>query len=157
MNNQGPVKLLVDSREKWPFIWAPYFTDNVILERATLETGDVAVAELEDFGAVERKTIPDMLNCLGRDRIRFIKELQRARYCGSFMVIIEGDLQSLILQCGELHPNAILASLASWQAQYCPFFFSSTVELAARTAEYFLLRPLREAEKVNKALAKLAP
>jgi ERCC4-type nuclease len=156
MNNQKPVRLLVDSREKWPFIWAPYFTDRVIVERATLETGDVAVAGLEDFGAVERKTIPDMLNCLGRDRIRFIKELQRARYCGSFMVIIEGDLQSLILQCRELHPNSILASLASWQAQYCPFFFASTPELAARTAEYFLLRPVKQAEKIKKAFAKVA-
>jgi DNA invertase Pin-like site-specific DNA recombinase len=78
-------------------------------ELSSLETGDVALAGLEEFGAVERKTIPDMLNCLGRDRIRFIKELQRARYCGAFMVIIE-----TLLPNGKRNPAAgiMLALLA---------------------------------------------
>jgi hypothetical protein len=89
-------------------------------------------------------------------RGRFTKVLQRGRYCSRFIVIVEATLADVLRQARELHENAIIASLASWQYNYCPFLFAGTPELAARTAESFLLKQMRDVEKASKTFAKAA-
>ena len=58
--------ILVDSRDPWPHPWAVHFSDAVKLRRGALETGDLALAALPDGAVVERKTVSDLLGCIGR-------------------------------------------------------------------------------------------
>ena len=46
-------------------------------EAATLATGDYTVKGLEHVVAVERKSLPDLLGCIGRDHARFDREVLR--------------------------------------------------------------------------------
>jgi len=43
----------------------------------TLATGDYSIAELESVVAIERKSQADMLSCIGGERERFEREVQR--------------------------------------------------------------------------------
>ncbi len=112
---------------------------------------------LPDAAVVERKTVPDLLGCIGSNRQRFERELKRGRYVGRFMVIIEGTLADVIEKAQEMiHPASIIGTLAAWQRRYCPILFAGTPELAARVAESFLCSQIREVERQAKALAKLS-
>ena len=72
--------ILIDSREPWPHPWTAHFSPAVKVERGCLETDDVAMAIFPEGAVVERKTVPDLLACIGRERERFERELKRSRY-----------------------------------------------------------------------------
>jgi DNA excision repair protein ERCC-4 len=116
----------------------------VKLERGALETGDLALSTLPDGAVVERKTVNDLLACIGRERERFERELKRGRYVGRFMVIVEGTLADVLEQARGVHINAIIGTLAAWQRRYAPFCFAGNVAPAARVAEAFLCGQARE-------------
>ena len=66
------VVCLVDSREQNPLSLDPLRT-----QPATLPTGDYSVKGLEHIVCIERKSLDDLLGCVGRERERFERELQR--------------------------------------------------------------------------------
>jgi DNA excision repair protein ERCC-4 len=144
--------ITVDSREPWPHPWSAYFSTAVHLERGTLETGDLALAALPDGAVVERKTVSDLLGCIGRERERFERELKRGRYVGRFVVIVEGTLADVLNEARGIHGNAIVGTLAAWTRRYCPFLFAGDTENAARIAEAFLCGQARETERFAQAL-----
>ena len=79
MKNALPAKLdpsnvvaVVDTREQRPLSLDPLRT-----EPATLATGDYSLKGLESHVCIERKSLDDLLGCVGRDRERFERELQR--------------------------------------------------------------------------------
>src|SRR5438067_6494321 len=152
MKDKEPIKLLVDSREPWPHPWAAHFSATLELERGCLETGDIALAALLDGAVVERKTVPDLLGCIGTSRDRFERELKRSRYLGRLIVIVEGTLADVFAQSRGIHPGAIIGTLAAWQRRYAPVCFAGNVETAAKIAESFLLGQVREIERAAKAL-----
>src|SRR5437763_1557404 len=63
---------LIDSREQLPLCLDP-----LRVEPGTLATGDYSVKGLEHVVAIERKSAEDMLSCVGRERGRFDREIQR--------------------------------------------------------------------------------
>ena len=65
------VTALVDSREQTPLDLSP-----LAVEVATLPTGDYSVRGLEHIVVIERKSLPDLLAVIGRDRRRFDREVQ---------------------------------------------------------------------------------
>ena len=79
--------IIIDTREDWPHVWAPHFFDKVQLVRGTLETGDLCLAALPDGAIVERKTVPNLLGCIGKGRDRFERELKRSRYVARLLVV----------------------------------------------------------------------
>jgi ERCC4-type nuclease len=87
---------------------------------------DLCVAALPDGAVVERKTVPDLLSCIGKSRDRFERELKRSRYLGRLMVIVEGTLADVFAQSRGIHPSAIIGTLAAWQRRYAPFCFCDT-------------------------------
>ena len=139
------MRIAIDTREPWPHPWAPYYSAHFILERATLDTGDMALAALPDGALVERKTVSDLLGCIGKGRERFERELKRSRYCGRLIVIVEGTLAEVLHETRTIHPNAILGTLAAWQRRFPPFCFAGRQETAARLAESFLRGQFRDA------------
>jgi DNA excision repair protein ERCC-4 len=58
------VVAIVDTREQLPLDLAP-----LAVEVGTLATGDYSVRGLVDVIAIERKSLPDLLGCIGQDRI----------------------------------------------------------------------------------------
>ena len=152
------MRLLVDNREPKEHGWFPYFSEDVKIEWGTLETGDFALAALPDAAVIERKSVGDLLACLGRERERFERELQRSRYVGRLVVVCEGSMANLLCEArrrgGGLSDASILGTLAAWQRRFCPFFFAGSVHVAAEFTERFLRGQIKEAERTAKALKK---
>ena len=149
----------MDSRESAdPHPWLPFFSSDVVIERGTLETGDFALAALPDAGCVERKATGDLLACLGRERERFERELQRGRYVGRMIVVCEGSMADLANEArrrgGGLSYNSIVGTLAAFQRRYCPFFLAGSIQVAAEFSERFLRGQIAEVQRTAKALSK---
>ncbi|MFH1266678.1 MAG: hypothetical protein ABIK89_13190 [Planctomycetota bacterium] len=66
------VCAVIDTREQIPLDLAP-----LQVTQGTLATGDYSVRGLEPFVAVERKSLPDRIGCVGVERERFDREVQR--------------------------------------------------------------------------------
>ena len=64
------VVAIIDSREQLPLDLAPLQT-----VPGTLTTGDYSVKGLESIVAIERKSLSDLLSCIGTSRERFDKEI----------------------------------------------------------------------------------
>ncbi len=66
------VVAIVDTREQLPLGLTPLQS-----VEGTLTTGDYSVAGLKHVVAIERKSLPDLLGCIGQQRDRFDREVQR--------------------------------------------------------------------------------
>lgn len=94
----------------------------------TLTTGDFSLAGLTNKVSIEVKTLEDMIGCVGRDRDRFNREVQRLNAYPCRLFIIEGSKSSILLKQyrGNVHPNAILGSLSGWQMAGLPIYWSES-------------------------------
>ena len=72
------MRVIVDSRKQAPFPFRGPRYEGVTVEVGALSVGDYSLAGLADKVAVERKELSDLVACLGRERERFERELQRA-------------------------------------------------------------------------------
>ena len=143
--------IIVDSREKSPFQF-----ETLPSEVGSLDTADYSVKGLTHLIAVERKSVNDLLACVGRERARFKRELQRLRAYRFRLVVIESDAATL--WTGEwrskLTPAHVIGSLAAWTAQYClPMWLGGNADKAAGFVERYLYQCARtvamEAEAVR--------
>ncbi len=139
--------IAIDTREPWPHPWTRFWP-TVAIQRATLETGDLALAGALNGAVIERKTIPDFLAAIGQERERFTKELSRARFLQSFAIVVEGTLADVVRQSRGVHPSAIVGTVAAWTRRGFPVVFASTPEIAAEFALRFLTQPLAEAQRM---------
>lgn len=112
-------QIIQDTREQRPYRFENSTED-------ALQTGDYSVEGLEDKVVIERKELSDFFNCIGNDRDRFTRELERLAEFDLPIVLIEAEFAE-VLKPGEngsgLHPNSILGSIASWTAKYGITFF----------------------------------
>ena len=145
-----PITLIVDTREPAPHPWRRWLPAHVTLDRATLDTGDFAVAGLPDAAVVERKTVSDFLGCLTANRERFERELARSRHVGRFVVIVEGTLLDCILNRGGLSEASLLGTVAAWSRRFCPILFAGTERHAAELAFRFLAGQITEGQRIVK-------
>lgn len=133
--------IIIDSREQRPLHFKALAS-----ARGTLATGDYSIAGLTHLVAVERKSLDDLLACVGRDRDRFKRELQRLRTHRFRLLVIEADAATI--DRGEwrsnLQPSHVLGSLAAWQAQYgLPVWLAGDHDGAARYVERYLYQAAR--------------
>lgn len=149
--------IIIDTREQTPW------TFTLPTEVATLDAGDYSVKGLEHLIAVERKSLSDLLGCIGTHRGRFKRELQRLRGYRFRMLIVETTAAAL--EAGEwrskVHPNAVLGSLAAWTAQYDLLIWpGGDNEASGRFAERYLVQAVqtiaREAQAVGVTVLKEA-
>lgn len=115
-----PLRVVVDTREQAPydFAGASCYAGTVV-EQGSLSTGDYSLKGLEHLVAVERKSLPDFVACLGRERDRFVRELERGRGLECFAVVVEGDFASLAHHDyrGQLDAHSACQSVASFVAR----------------------------------------
>lgn len=107
------IVALVDSREQVPLDIAPLRT-----EPGILQTGDYALKALPNAIRIERKSLSDLVGCIGRDRERFEREIERLMAFPVRILLIESTWAAIELGKwrGKVKPNAVIGSLLGWQA-----------------------------------------
>lgn len=160
-----PLPVVVDSREQAPysFAGAPCYAGTTV-EPGTLQTGDYSIRGFESAVAVERKSLPDFVACLGRERERFVRELERARGLQAFAVVVEADYRELAHHDyrGLLNAHSACQSVASFMARMrVPILFAGTRQGGEYAVWSFLRQWLEgkrhELKAVEKALHSTAP
>lgn len=137
------MHVIIDSREQVPFEFAHRYFDGTLVSRGTLQTGDYSLAGLEDYIAIERKSLQDLVACLGRERPRFERELIRGRGLEFFCVVCEGSWRDIANgnYKGKLHAHSAAQSVAAFMARNkIPFFFSDS----RKAAEYITWSLLKQ-------------
>ena len=151
------MKILIDSREQTPFTFQGKTYADVQTETATLATGDYSLAGLTDKIAVERKSLADLVQCLGRERERFERELIRAAALDCFAVVIEADWRELAQgqYRSQLNPHSACQSIAAFTARLkIPFIFSGSRAGAEYMTWSVLRQYLEGARKRLRAIVK---
>ncbi len=141
------MTILVDTREQRPFTFERY---DVQIQPGTLTVGDYSLAGLQDKVAVERKSLPDLVGCLGRERERFERELQRGAALDAFAVVVEGSWSDLANGNfrSQLNPHAACQSTLAFMARYrVPFLFAGSRPAAEYSVWGFLRQYLEGARK----------
>lgn len=129
------LTVIIDTREQ-----APISVDPMRSICATLATGDYSVKNLESKICVERKSLADLTQSLGRERERFDKEMQRILAYPHRCLVIEGTLEDVIAHKyqSRIHPNAVLSSLMGYASHGIPFVFCGSRDQMSDLVKRFL-------------------
>lgn len=129
--------ILVDTREQMPLLFRGEVT-----QRATLATGDYsctcAGVDLRGVVAVERKSVSDLLACVGGQRERFERELERLSKIKFRALVIEGTLIEVVDATAgrRLTPSQVLGSVLAWVFKFsiAPIFADNRTAAAVVVA-----------------------
>ena len=116
-------KIIVDSREK-----KPLFSGCLV---KGLNVGDYSLEGFEDRIAIERKSLPDLFQSLGKDHDRFRKELERSKSLNFFIILIDGTYDQCFsksfkgAEFSRLKGDTVCRILSTLQVKYgVNYFFS---------------------------------
>lgn len=151
-----PLRIIQDSREQAPFRFEGF---PAVVEVAGLDAGDYSLAGFERRVAIERKSLPDLVACLGVERERFARELARLRGYDCAAIVIEASADDL--RAGhfraKLNPEAAWQSVLAFAQRYrIPFFWSESRADAEETTFHLLRHYQHDRMRELKALS-LAP
>ena len=125
--------ILIDTREQLPLEFPGFLTSS-----ATLATGDYSCVcdsvDLRGVVAIERKSVSDLLGCIGQQRERFERELSRLSEIRFRAIVIEGTLADVITATAgrQLTPNQVTGSVLAWVFKYgVPVIFAGNRALAS--------------------------
>ncbi len=106
------VTAIVDTREQLPLCLDP-----LRVQVGTLDTGDYSLLGCDHI-RIERKSLDDLLGCVGRDRERFDREVQRLLAFPVRVLLVEASWPQIELGQwrSKLKPEAVIGSLLGWQA-----------------------------------------
>lgn len=128
------ITVLVDTREKEKNYYKLEYAPGKVLkhETATLYTGDYTIKGLENHVAIERKSLDDLMGCIGQHRERFQKEVDRLRGFEVKALVVETDWQTIAegRYRSRVKSSAALGSLMGWIAQGIPVIMADNHERA---------------------------
>jgi ERCC4-type nuclease len=143
------VRAISDTREQCPVDLSP-----LRVEVGTLATGDYSVAGLEHVIAIERKSLPDLLGCIGQERERFDREIMRLLAYQVRALVVESTWPEI--EAGQwrskITPAAALGSLLGWGAMGLPIYMVGTHERAGRYIARLLVTAARRRWREARAL-----
>ena len=141
MSDMPEFKIIRDSREKRGFdLDGPTSV-------AGLKTCDYTIDGFQDDIGIERKSMDDLIACLGKQRDRFERELVRARDFQYSAVIVEGTFADLAAgnYISRMNPKSAVESISAFEVRYrIQFLFCCNQSLAARKCESLLRKFWRE-------------
>ena len=106
--------IVIDTREQ-----KPYFQSYPQAVVKKLKTGDYSLKGFEHIVVVERKQVGDILGCIGHDRKRFEKELERMQKIRYKAIVIEGKESELYTYgATQVSHAAIRWSIVSFMVKY---------------------------------------
>ncbi|MCI7568994.1 MAG: hypothetical protein MSH25_06415 [Desulfovibrio sp.] len=151
------MKIVTDSREQLPFSFAGERYKGTVVEAGTLAVGDYSLEGLTDKVAVERKELADLVACLGRERERFERELQRGAALDAFAVVVEASWADLASgnYRSRINPHAACQSVLAFVGRYrLPFLFAGSRAAAEYMTWGFLRQYLERARRRWAAIVK---
>jgi len=133
--------LVVDTREQTPL----FVTARPWIVYKKLDQGDYSILGFEDMIAIERKSITDLLNVIGRGRARFEKEIERLKDYWWKGLLIEGTEKDVydVSRYSSVHPNTRYHSLASWEIRGFHIYYAEN----KRKARWWVLSRLTKLYK----------
>ena len=158
--DRNELHIVVDTREQRPFTFTgASIYEGTVVEAGALNVGDYSVKGLEHLVSVERKALPDLIQCLSGSRERFERELERARGLEAFAVIVEADFEAVAKgqYRSQLRPHAAVQSIASFMSRMrVPFWFCGSRPAAEYCCWSFLrqhvMGRMKELRAVEQAL-----
>ncbi len=133
------IRAACDTREKAPL--------DLLLptEVVTLKCGDYSVIGLTDLICVERKSLADLVMCVGRERERFDGCIKRMKGYEVRVLVIEASMGAIEagLWRGQIKPTQVKAALYSW-AKHVSIFPTTDPTSAAATVSGILFSAARE-------------
>jgi DNA excision repair protein ERCC-4 len=140
---------IVDSREQMPLDLSP-----LKITVGTLTTGDYSVQGLESIISIERKSLPDFLSCVGRERERFEREIQRLLAYQTRCLVVEATW--LELESGDwrskVTPQAAVGSVLGWIGAGLPVALVGDHERAGKFVSRLLFITARRRWREARAL-----
>lgn len=133
----SPV-IVVDSREQKPFKFS------VPTVKKGLASGDYSVVGYEDDITVERKSLPDLVRCCGRERSRFMDQCKRLIQIKCRLLIIEGSWSDIEAGKG-IHPKShvtpaqITGTLLALSGMGLPWITADNRKVATEITQRYLL------------------
>jgi DNA excision repair protein ERCC-4 len=134
------ITAVIDNREQLPFDLS------IKSVRGTLATGDYSVVGLSHCIAIERKSLADLVGCVGKDRERFEKEIQRLLAYETRAIIVEAswnDLEAGLWRSG-VSSKAAVGSVLSWIARGIPIILAGDRVRASRMCGHLLFLAARK-------------
>jgi len=141
--NGKRLVVLVDTREQTPLSFP---SDAVEARPATLTAGDYSMPGLTELCGIERKSLADLLACIGPERDRFKRELLRLRSYRCKAVVVEASFADIHAGAyrSAIAPAAVIGSLMSWQTRYGVPFVLAGDHAGAAVVVLALLRTYRQ-------------
>jgi DNA excision repair protein ERCC-4 len=124
----------------------PYFKNLPCAMRQNLKTGDYSIKGFEDKITIERKRPDDLLGCMGKERGRFTRELERMAPMFFKAIVIEGSERDLFTSIySDMKPQSIRVTLISYEVKYgVHIYYARNREFAERWVYdrlyYFFIR-----------------
>lgn len=148
------MNIVIDTREKRPYLFKQYAVNT---EVKTLKIGDYSLRGLESKLAIERKSLADLMNCLTKERGRFLNELTKAsNELEKFFVVVETTAKDIIKgkYRSKMNPEAAINSLLAWSVKLgINFVFAND----RANAEKITLDLLKHCERFFDGAKKTAP
>jgi DNA excision repair protein ERCC-4 len=143
---------IVDSREQNPLDLQPLRQTT-----GTLVTGDYSLRGLESVIAIERKSLADMLGCVGQERDRFHREVLRLLAYPVRALVIESTWPQI--ERGQwrskIRAPAALGSVLNWIAMGLPVIMAGDHPRAGRYVSRILFIAARRRWREARALVAL--
>ncbi len=134
------ITAIIDTREQRPWDLSPLKS-----KIGTLDTADYSICGLESYIRVERKSLPDLLGCIGNGRERFEREISRLKAYPSRCVIVEASWSDL--EAGQwrsqVRVESVIGSVIGWIAAGIPFILAENAERAGKYASRFMFLAAR--------------
>lgn len=124
---------IIDSREQTPVLLKLNEKGDILNSQVgTLYTGDYSIKGFEDLIAIERKSLSDLMGCIGSGRERFEKEIQRLRGYEVKSIVVEGSWHDI--ETGnyrsKVKPTAAIGTLMGWIAMGIPITMAESHDRA---------------------------
>ncbi|MCY2990928.1 MAG: hypothetical protein NTY19_24090 [Planctomycetota bacterium] len=143
------VVAIIDTREQTPLDLSQLQTIT-----AALSTGDYSIVGLESVVSIERKSLSDLLGCIGQERERFDREVMRLLAYPVRALIVETTWQDI--EAGDwrskITPAAALGSLLGWIAAGLPVVMTGDHDRAGRYVSRLLFTAARRRYREARAL-----
>lgn len=143
----GPAPtILIDQREQAPLRFGP----ELKVETALLPCGDYSLRGLTAEIAIERKSLADLVHCCGKDRLRFIEQIERMRAYRFRALVVEARLCEVQIGAyrSRMNPDSVVGTLVKIAHDYgVPVWMAEDASGAAMLVERMLLREYKRARK----------
>ena len=143
------VTAIIDTREQLPLDLSP-----LRVERGTLDTGDYALSGCDHI-RIERKSLNDLLACVGRERERFDREVIRLLAYPVRVLVVEASWHQLEQGDwrGNIKPEQAMGALLGWQASGLSIHMVGDHERAGRHAARLLFTVARRRYRELRTMA----